>query len=259
MPKFAANLSMMFDEVPFLERFAAAADAGFTAVEFLSPYEYDPDMLRRKLDACRLQNVLFNLPPGDFAKGERGLASLPGREEEFREGVDKALEYALRLGVARLHAMAGIPPAGVSPARCHATLVENLKRGAERLAPHGITLLVESINTRDIPGFFVNTQAQSCAICEDVNAPNVMMQMDCYHIQIMEGDIAMKLRKYAGRCGHIQIAGAPDRHEPDTGEVRYEYLFRLLDEIGYAGWIGCEYRPAGNTLEGLGWFRKVSV
>ena len=255
MPKFAANLSMMFSEAPFLDRFAAARDAGFQAVEYLFPYDYEPDVVAGKLRESRLENVLFNMPPGNWAAGERGIASIPGREEEFRAGVRKALDYAERLGVKRLHAMAGIPPAEANPASCRATLIENLKYAAGELAPRGITLLLEAINTRDIPGFFVTTQAESFAICSAVDAPNLKMQMDCYHMQVMEGDLAKKLKHYAPHCGHIQIAGAPERNEPDTGEVRYGYIFRLLDDMGYQGWIGCEYRPAGATAAGLGWFQ----
>ncbi|MHB8655906.1 MAG: 2-oxo-tetronate isomerase [Terriglobia bacterium] len=257
MPKLAANLSMMFNEVPFLERVAAAADAGFKAVEFLFPYEHPPEVVEERLRKCRVENVLFNLPPGDWASGERGITCIPGREEEFRAGVEKALSYATRMGTRRLHAMAGIAPSGVNPAACRATLIANLRYAAGKLTEDNITLLLEAINTRDMPGFFVSTQAESYAICKEVNAPNLKMQMDCYHMQIMEGDLAWKLRHYAPHCGHIQVAGVPDRHEPDTGEVRYEYLFRLLDEIGYEGWVGCEYRPALGTVDGLGWFRKM--
>jgi hydroxypyruvate isomerase len=259
MPKFAANLSMMFNEVPFLDRFAAAAEAGFKGVEFLFPYDYEPEVVAARLRDCGLENVLFNMPPGNWGAGERGIASIPGREAEFRAGVDKALAYAEAMGTPRLHAMAGIPGPSADPAACNATLVENLKYAAAKLAGRNILLLLEAINTRDMPGFFVNTQAQSHAICVAVNAPNLKMQMDCYHMQVMEGDLATKLKRYAGQCGHIQIAGAPERHEPDTGEVRYEYLYRLLDEIGYDGWLGCEYRPAGKTVEGLGWFRRMTA
>jgi len=257
MPKFAGNLTMMFNELPFLDRFAAAADAGFKAVEFLFPYEHPPEVVEDRLRKSGLENVLFNMPPGNWAAGERGITCIPGREEEFRTGVNKALLYATRLGTPRLHAMAGIAPAGAGRAACRATLLANLKYAAEKLAEHRIMLVVEAINTRDMPGFFVTTQAESYAICKEVNAPNIKMQMDCYHMQIMEGDLAHKLRQYASNCGHIQIAGVPDRHEPDTGEVRYEYLYDLLDEIGYDGWLGCEYRPAKGTVEGLGWFRKL--
>ena len=249
MPRFAANLSMMFNEVPFLERFQAAADAGFRGVEFLFPYEHPKEVVAEKLRAAKLENVLFNLPPGDFAKGERGLASLPGREEEFRAAVDTALSYAKELGTLRLHAMAGLRQGGAD----RAVYVKNLHYAASKCESAGLTLLIEPINTRDIPGYFLNTQADAAAICEEVGSPALKIQMDLYHLQIVEGDIEMKLRKYFSRCGHVQIAGVPERHEPDQGEVNYPHLFRVLDELGYAGWVGCEYRPAGNTVDGLGW------
>jgi hydroxypyruvate isomerase len=248
----------MFNEVPFLDRFAAAAEAGFKAVEYLFPYDYPAEVIQARLSEHGLENVLFNMPPGDWAAGERGITCIPGREREFQAGVEKAIQYARRFGTRRLHAMAGIAPPDAARARCQAALIANLKFAAEKLAPHGIILLLEAINTRDMPGFFVATQAESYAACADVGAANIRMQMDCYHMQVMEGDLATKLRRYAPHCGHIQIAGAPERHEPDTGEINYDYLFRLLDEIGYDGWLGCEYRPAAGTVEGLGWFRRVS-
>ena len=256
MPKFASNLSMMFNEVPFLERFGAAAQAGFQAVEFLFPYEHPAEAIADELRKHNLQVVLFNMPPGNWSGGERGMACIPGREADFRAGVDQALAYATALCIPRLHAMAGIAPPDADRAACRATLIDNLKYAADRLAPHNITVLLEAINSRDIPGFFINTQAESHEICTAVGSPNLKMQMDLYHIQVMEGDIATKLRKYAAHCGHIQIAGAPQRNEPDTGEVRYEYLFQVLDEIGYEGWLGCEYRPAAKTADGLGWFKE---
>ncbi len=259
MPKFAANLSMMFNEVPFLDRFEAAAGAGFKGVEFLFPYEFPPEAIEEKLRCYGIEIVLFNMPPGNWAAGERGITSIPGREEEFREGVEKALLYATRLGVPRLHAMAGIPPATADRAACRETLIANLRYAAEQLATHGITLLLEAINSRDMPGFFVNTQAESFDIVSTVGAPNLKMQMDLYHMQVMEGDLAKKLEKYASLCGHIQIAGAPERNEPDTGEIRYEYLYKKLDAMGYAGWLGCEYRPAAKTVDGLGWFRGLAA
>jgi hydroxypyruvate isomerase len=255
MPQFAANVSMMFNEVPFLERFRAAAESGFQAVEFLFPYDHPPEAIAQKLRENGIENVLFNMPPGDSA-GDRGIGCLPGREEEFRAGVDKALAYTAGLGTPRIHAMAGLAPPGADRNILRATFAANLRYAAEKLAAHGITLLIEAINTRDIPGYFLNTQAESYALCAEIDAPNLKMQMDLYHMQIVEGDLAMKLRQYAPYCGHIQIAGVPDRHEPDTGEVNYPYLFRLLDEIGYKGWIGCEYRPAGKTVDGLGWFQR---
>jgi 2-dehydrotetronate isomerase len=254
MPRLAANLTMMFNEVPFLDRFKAAADAGFGAVEFLFPYDHSPEEVAAMAKAAGVQIVLFNMPAGNWAAGERGITGLPGRAQEFQAGVDKALIYAEHLGVPRLHAMAGIAPAGADPAACRATLIANLKYAAEKLAPRNIDLLLEAINTRDMPGFLVSTQKESSAICDAVGAPNLKMQMDLYHMQVMEGDLATSLRRYASRCGHIQIAGCPERHEPDIGEIRYEYLFRVIDEIGYQGWLGCEYRPAGKTTDGLDWY-----
>jgi 2-dehydrotetronate isomerase len=258
MPKFAANLSMMFTEVPFLDRFEAAADAGFKAVEFLFPYDYSVEEVVNRSRAAGVQVILFNMPPGDWAAGERGISCIPGREEEFRAGVEKALLYALALGTGQLHAMAGIVPHGADRAECRSTLLRNLEYAAQQLAYHNITLLLEAINTRDMPGFIVSTQKDSFSICEAVKAPNLRMQMDLYHMQVMEGDLATKLRHYAPYCGHIQIAGCPERHEPDTGEVRYEYLFRLLDELKYDGWLGCEYRPAGRTSDGLQWMHTMA-
>ena len=255
MPRFAANLSFLFCELPFLDRFAAAAEAGFRAVEFAFPYEHSPAQIAHSLAAANLENILFNMPPGDWASGERGLACLPGREAEFRRGVDTALEYARALKTPRLHAMAGCVPMNAPRDAYEKTYLANLRYAAEALAPAGIDLMVEAINTRDFPGYFLNTQAHAATVCEAVGLPNVRMQMDCYHVQIVEGDVSTKLRRYAARCGHVQIAGVPGRNEPDAGEVNYPYLFQLLDEIGYAGWIGCEYRPAGNTTEGLGWFQ----
>ncbi len=258
MPRFAANLTMMFNEVPFLDRFKAASDAGFTAVEFLFPYEHSPEEVAARAKAAGVQIVLFNMPAGNWTAGERGITGLPGREQEFRDGVDKALAYAGPLGVPRLHAMAGIAPAGADPAACRSALIANLRYAAQKLAERNLTLLLEAINTRDMPGFLVSTQKDSRAICEEVGAPNLKMQMDLYHMQIMEGDLAANLKRYASQCGHIQIAGCPERHEPDTGEIRYEYLFRLMDEIGYEGWVGCEYRPAGKTIDGLRWLSAAA-
>jgi hydroxypyruvate isomerase len=253
MPRFAANLSMMFTEVPFIERFGAAAAAGFAAVEFLFPYEHAADEIAAQLRAHRLANVLFNLPPGDWAAGERGMASIPGRETQFRHGVGEALAYARALGTPRLHVMAGLLPAGADRARHRAAYVDSLRYAAAEAAREGVEVLIEPINTRDIPGYFLNTQADAHAIREEVGAANLKVQMDLYHAQIVEGDLATKLRRYLPHVGHIQIAGVPDRHEPDVGELNYPYLFRLLDELGYAGWVGCEYRPAAGTLAGLGW------
>jgi hydroxypyruvate isomerase len=255
MPLFAANLSMMFTEVPFPERFQAAARAGFNAVEFLFPYDFPAPDVARWLADNNLQNVLFNLPPGDWTAGERGCASIPGREAEFLAGVERALEYADRLGTPNLHAMAGIMPAGADRRRHREVYVDNLKAAARLVAKHGRTLLIEAINPRDIPGFFLNTQADAHAIREDVGEAGLKVQMDFYHAQIVEGDLATTFRTHVGGIGHVQIAGVPARNEPDRGEVNYGYLFSLMDELGYAGWVGCEYRPAGRTDEGLGWLK----
>ena len=255
MPKFAANLTMMFNEVPFPERFFRAAKAGFKGVEFLFPYDHPPQEVADWLQENRLTNALFNMPPGDWTAGERGIASLPGREADFRASVAKALDYARALGTERLHAMAGLLPAGADRARHRAVYVENLRYAARELAKEGRTLLIEPINTRDIPGFFLNTQDEGHAICEEVGEANLKVQMDFYHTQIVQGDVSMTLRKYFSGVGHVQIAGVPERHEPDTGELNNGYLMRVLDELGYEGWVGCEYRPRGRTEDGLGWLK----
>ena len=259
MPKFAANLSMMFNEVPFPQRFAAAAKAGFSAVEFLFPYDYAAGEVAGWLKENGLQNVLFNLPPGDWSAGERGTTSLPDREAEFQAGVARALEYAQALGTPRLHAMAGLLPAGADRAAHHAVYVANLRYAARELAKRGLPLLIEPINHRDIPGFFLHSQAQAHAIREEVGEPNLKVQMDFYHVQVSEGDIETKLRRYFEHVGHIQIAGVPARGEPDNGEVNYPYLFQVLDSLGYEGWIGCEYRPRAGTEAGLGWLQSAAV
>lgn len=255
MPRFAANLSMMFCELPFLERFAVAADAGFDSVEFQSPYEFPAEGIAEQLGKHSLQCAMFNLPSGNWSGGERGITCIPGREEEFRAAVASGIAYATRLKTSRMHAVAGIAPACFSPADVHRTYIANLRYASAECARHGITLLIEAINIRDIPGFFLNTQDQAYRVIQEAGAANLKMQMDLYHMQIMEGDLETKLRKYAAHCGHVQIAGVPGRHEPDTGEVNYPHLFKVLDEIGYDGWVGCEYRPAGKTVDGLGWFR----
>ena len=253
MPKFAANLSMMYQEHDFLDRFAAAAKDGFKGVEFLFPYDYPPAEIEARLTGNGLTQALFNAPPGDWSKGERGLASLPGREDAFRRAFDDALAYARVLGNKRLHLMAGLIAPGTERARHRETYVRNLAWAADQAAPLGITCVIEPINTRDIPGFYLNTQAEAHAICADTGKTNVKVQMDFYHCQIVEGDLAMKLRQHVAGVGHIQIAGVPERHEPDVGEVNYPYLFSLMDRLGYDGWVGCEYRPRGETSAGLGW------
>ncbi len=257
MPKFAANLSMMFNEVPFPERFAAAAKAGFKAVEFLFPYDYTPAEVAGWLKENNLENALFNLPPGDFAGGERGIASLPGREQEFREGVAKAIEYALALGTPKVHCMAGLFPAGADRAKHRAVYVENVRYAAQELAKHGRMLVIEPINPRDIPGYFINTQAEGHAICKEIGLPNLKVQMDFYHCQIVEGDLTMTFKNNFAGIGHVQIASVPTRNEPDQGEINYRHIFKLLDEMGYDGWVGCEYKPRGRTEDGLGWLKEM--
>ncbi|BDB24008.1 hydroxypyruvate isomerase [Cupriavidus sp. TA19] len=255
MPRFAANLSMMYNEHAFLDRFAAAAADGFQAVEYLFPYEHPAAELRARLDANGLTQALFNAPPGDWAAGERGLASLPGREAEFRDAVGRALEYAGVIGNDRVHVMAGLVPADADRARYRASYLENVAFAAKAAAAQGVTIVLEPINTRDMPGYFLNRQDDAQAICKEVGAANLKVQFDCYHCQIVEGDIAMKLKRDMPGIGHIQIAGVPERHEPDLGELNYPYLFDLIDTLGYQGWIGCEYRPRAGTSEGLGWLK----
>jgi hydroxypyruvate isomerase len=267
MPKFAANLSMLYPEHDFLQRFEAAARDGFRAVEYLFPYEHEPAELAARLKANGLQQVLFNAPPGNWAGGERGLACLPGREDEFRQGIATALRYAEALACPRIHVMAGLMPKGAERAILRATYVANLRWAAAEAAKQGVDLLLEPINTRDIPGFFLNRQDEAHALVTDIGAANVKVQMDLYHCQIVEGDLAMKIRQYlpTGRVGHFQIAGVPQRHEPDVGELNYPYLFEVIDEVAaqcsWQGWIGCEYRPArgsepGGTSAGLGWLKR---
>jgi hydroxypyruvate isomerase len=250
---------MLFTELPFLERFGAAARAGFDAVEFLFPYEHGEADIARELRTHDLVNVLFNLPPGNWAAGERGLAALPGREAEFRAGLALALRYARSLATPRLHVMAGVVPPGGDRERCRSTFVANLRYAAAEAAREGIDVLIEPLNPRDMPGYLHSTQAEAHAIREEVGAENLKVQMDLYHAQIVEGDLTVKLRRWLPYIGHIQIAGVPDRHEPDAGELDYGYLLRLLDELGYAGWVGCEYRPARGTVEGLGWIERLGV
>ena len=255
MPRLAANLSMMYNEHAFLDRFAAAARDGFKGVEFLFPYEYPARDIRARLDENGLTQALFNGPPGDWQKGERGMASLPGREDEFERSVDKALEYAAVIGNRTLHVMAGLIQPGQDRARHREVYVRNLRHAARAARTAGITVVIEPINTRSIPGFFLNRQDEAHAVCAEVGEPNLKVQMDLFHVQIVEGDIAMKMRQYMKDVGHMQIAGVPERHEPDTGEVNYPYLLGLVDELGYQGWVGCEYHPARGTSEGLGWAR----
>ena len=258
MPKFAANLGMLFTELPFEQRFAAAARNGFKATELLFPYDHAPRDIAKWLDDSGLQNRGLNLWPGDFAAGERGLASLPGRKREFRDALARALEYAEATRTPTLHAMCGIVPPGGDRSTYRAVYIDSLRFAARELAKTSRTLLIEPINPRDIPGYFLNTQADAHAIVSEVGEPNLKVQMDFYHAQIVEGDLAIKFKKYFSNIGHVQIAGVPDRHEPDAGEVNYAYLLRMLDEAGYAGWVGCEYRPRRGTEEGLGWMQRLT-
>ena len=262
MPQFAANLSMLYPEFAFLDRFEAAAQDGFKAVEYLFPYAFEAGEIAARLKANGLQQVLFNAPPGDWEGGERGLACLPGRQEEFRAGIGQALDYAAVLDCPRIHVMAGLLPAGTERQALYPAYVNQLRWAAQEAAKQGVEVLIEPINPRDIAGFFLNRQDQAHQVIADVGATNLKVQMDLYHCQIVEGDLAMKLRKYlpTGDVGHVQIAGVPERHEPDAGELNYPYLFSVLDELGYAGWVGCEYRPRagmqpGGTSAGLGWLK----
>lgn len=266
MPRFAANLSMLYPELDFLDRFEAAAKDGFRAIEYLFPYAFEARELAARLRANGLRQVLFNGPPGDWEGGVRGLACLPGSEREFRDGIARALDYADALDCPRIHVMAGLLPPELDRAAAEAVYVANLRWAAETARPAGRELLIEPINTRDIPGFFLNRQDQAHRIVAAVGAPNVKVQMDLYHCQIVEGDVAMKIRQHlpTGRVGHLQIAGVPERHEPDVGELNFPYLFDVIDEVsaqcGWDGWIGCEYRPRrgavpGGTTDGLGWLR----
>lgn len=265
MPKFAANLSFLYNELPFLDRFEAAAKDGFKAVEYLFPYEWSEADLAARLRDNGLQQVLFNAPPGDWDGGERGIACLPGREADFRAGVHKALRYAEALSCPRVHIMAGLVPETVERDTLQPTYIANLHWAAVEAAKQGIGLLIEPINTRDIPRFFLNRQDHAHAIIDEVGALNLQVQMDLYHCQIVEGDVAMKLRKYlpTGRVGHLQIASVPERNEPDRGELNYAYLFALIDELsvdgGWDGWLGCEYRPRTTAHEGLGWTQSMKV
>jgi hydroxypyruvate isomerase len=264
MLQFAANLSMLYPELDFLDRFNAAADDGFQAVEYLFPYDFKAQDIAHRLQSLGLVQVLFNAPPGDWAVGERGLACLPDREDEFRQSIDRALEYATALQCPRIHVMAGLQPQGQSRAELMALYTRRMAWAAERASHVGVDVLMEPINIRDIPGFFLNRQDEAHAVVAAVGAGNLKVQMDLYHCQIVEGDVATKIRHYlpTGNVGHIQIAGVPARNEPDLGELNYTYLFQVLEELGYAGWIGCEYRPlkgavANGTSSGLQWFKSL--
>jgi hydroxypyruvate isomerase len=250
MPRFAANLTMMFTEWPFLDRFAAAAEAGFDAVEFLFPYEHAPEEIAARLERHALTLVNFNLPPGDWAAGERGMAALAGREAEFRASVERALVYARATGVGRMHVMAGL----VDPGNAEAAQVyrRNLRHAATRLA--GIDVLIEPLNRRDMPGYFLDDFNRAAALIEELGLPNLKLQFDIYHRQILHGDVVTGLRAMSGIIGHVQIASVPSRHEPDSEELSFPFLCDELDRIAYGGHVGCEYRPRADTVAGLAWF-----
>jgi hydroxypyruvate isomerase len=261
MLRFAANLSLLYTDLPFLERFAAARAAGFTGVEMQFPYELAAAQdVAARLRETGLTQALINAPPGDSAAGERGIAALPGREREFEESIEAALDYARTLACTRVHVLAGVMGEGMNREAMRAVYVANLKKAAARFARHGIVALIEPINPRDVPGYFLSRQQDAQDVLAEVGASNLMVLMDFYHMQITEGDLATRFARYQRSVGHVQIAGVPGRNEPDTGEVNYPCLFGLLDRSGYTGWIGCEYLPArkeaGGTSAGLGWFDR---
>ena len=258
MPKFAANLTMLFGELPFLDRFAAAKAAGFGGVEYLFPYDFEKAALSEQLQRYGLTQVLHNLPAGDWASGERGIAILPDRVDEFRDGVARAIAYAKALDCPQVNCLVGIAPAGADAAELRSVLVKNLRFAADALASQRIKLLIEPINTRDIPGFFLTGTEQAARIIDDVGSDNLFIQYDIYHMQIMEGDIAPTLQKHLPKIAHVQLADNPGRNEPGTGEINYPFLFRHLDGIGYRGWIGCEYKPKTSTAAGLGWYADLA-
>ncbi|MDZ4230420.1 MAG: hydroxypyruvate isomerase [Dehalococcoidales bacterium] len=255
MPKFSANLTTMFNEVDFPDRFEQAARAGFRGIEYMFPYQWHKEDLAEKLDKFGLEQVLHNLPAGDWAAGERGFACHPGREGEFREGVGLAIDYARALKCPRLNCLVGLTPEGVSTEKVRRTLVENLRFAAAALEKEGIRLLVEPLNNIDIAGFYLTHTGDALKLIEEVNHGNLRLQYDIYHMQIMEGNLTKTIRDNLPRIAHMQLADVPGRHEPGTGEINYPNLFRFIDEAGYDGWIGCEYNPAGNTEAGLGWAR----
>lgn len=254
MPRLAANLSLMFNEVDFLDRFERAAKAGFAGVEYLFPYDFPAEDIAQRLNDNGLSQALFNLPPGDFTAGERGLAAMAGRQDEFKAALEKAVNYAEVVKCPTLHCMAGLVPDPKRRATAMEVYLENLTWACEQVANTDLTLVIEPINNRNIPGYFINYQYEGRQVIEHVGKPNLRLQLDLYHCQIMEGDLAVHVRDYADITSHIQIAGVPERHEPDVGEINYPYLFDVIDESGYTGWIGCEYNPAGNTEAGLEWF-----
>ncbi|GMQ46142.1 2-oxo-tetronate isomerase [Vibrio sp. 10N] len=256
MPKFAANLSMLFTEVPFMERFKKAHQAGFKAVEFLFPYDFEPEALQTELQQYGLEQALFNLPPGDWGAGERGFAAIPGREQEFKNSVETALLYAKALGCKKLHAMSGIVDPRFSRQQHVDTFVANIRFAADLLADHGIQVMIEPLNVRDVPGYFIAHQREAVELIRLVDRPNVKLQLDLYHAQIMDGDLTNLIKDLAAFTGHVQIASIPDRHEPSEGEICYSHLFEVLDASGYSGWVGCEYHPREETEAGLSWVHR---
>lgn len=255
MPKFCANLTMLWNELDFIDRFAAAAHAGFTGVEYLFPYDYDKQQLADQLQKHRLAQVLHNLPAGNWSKGERGIGCHPDRVGEFQDGVGRAIEYAKALGCKQLNCLAGIAPAGTPPEKLRETFVNNLKFAAAKLKAAGIRLLMEPINTRDMPGFYLNHTQQALDLIGDVGSDNLYVQYDIYHMQVMEGDLARTIEANLNLIPHMQLADNPGRNEPGTGEINYPFLFQHVDRIGYAGWIGCEYKPKTTTDAGLSWVK----
>ncbi|SEG79332.1 2-oxo-tetronate isomerase [Marinobacterium lutimaris] len=253
MPRFAANLSMLFTELPFLERFEAASGAGFDAVEYLFPYDYPADEIKQRLDAHNLEQVLFNAPPGDWSTGERGLACLPGREDEFAEGIEQAIAYAGVLGNLLIHVMAGIVGEGVSLEQAQARYIANMRYAAQQAGKQGLRLMIEPINNRDMPGYLVNYPNQAKMLIEEIGEGNVGLQLDLYHCQMMQGRVTQTMQELFMLTEHVQIAGVPGRHEPDVGELNYPYILKQLDELGYRGSVGCEYIPQGLTQSGLSW------
>lgn len=254
MAKFAANLTMLFTEVPFMQRFSKASQAGFKAVEFLFPYDYTANELAEELDKYGLEQALFNMPPGDWDAGERGMAALPTREAEFRANATIALEYALALGCKKVHAMSGLIDPSYSYKQHLDSFVENIRFAADLFAEHGIGVLIEPLNDRDVPNYFVAHQRDAVELVKKIDRPNVSVQLDLYHAQIMDGNLSRLIEEIAPYINHVQIASVPDRHEPSEGELNYSHLFNVLDKVGYDGWIGCEYNPRYSTLEGLNWF-----
>jgi hydroxypyruvate isomerase len=259
MPQFAANLSMLFVDTPFLDRFARARQAGFEAVEFLFPYAYPAGQIAALLQQHQLKLVLFNLPPGDWDAGERGMACDPHRIDEFRSGLATALAYATALGVTQVHCMAGKLPPGVSAELARATYIDNLRYAAQQLQPHGINLLIEPINHYDMPGYFLNRSSQAIEIIREAACPNLFLQYDIYHMQRMEGELSNTIKANLPLIKHMQVADTPGRHEPGTGEINYRHLFALIDQLGYDGWLGCEYVPAAGTEAGLGWRQTLTT